>query len=74
MTLSDKRKDTYTVEDLKEGLYRGIDIKDSIKKLKEELVCDFCKKHPDYNGMCSGCFNAGIIINQIFGRRLSEEE
>jgi len=34
-TLSSKRKDSYTFEDLKEGLYRGIDVKDFIKKLKE---------------------------------------
>ena len=37
MSLSDKRKDSYTAEDLKEGLYRGKDVK--------ALVCHHGKVH-----------------------------
>ena len=37
-TLSDKRKDSYTVEDLEEGLYKGKDVREFIQKFKEYLT------------------------------------
>jgi len=35
--LSEKRKDSYTVEDLEEGLYRGKDVTEFIRRLKKLL-------------------------------------
>ncbi len=37
------------------------------EKLKEELVCSFCKETPKYGMMCSACNNAGIKIDKIMG-------
>ena len=37
-SLSDKRKDSYTVEDLEEGLYRGKDVKEAVLRLKERVT------------------------------------
>lgn len=48
------------------------DVKEFIRLLKKELVCDFCKKHPSYNGMCSQCFNAGAKIDKLLGEELSK--
>jgi hypothetical protein len=36
--LSEKRKDSYTVEDLKEGLYRGKDVRLAVQKVLEDLT------------------------------------
>jgi hypothetical protein len=35
--LSEKRKDSYTVEDLEEGLYRGKDVRLAVQKVLEEI-------------------------------------
>ena len=59
-----------SVLDIKRKVVRIEHIKDAVKKLKETLVCGFCEKHPHYNGPCSLCHNAGIVINNIFGEAL----
>jgi len=50
--------------------FKKSDVKEFIRKLKEELVCDFCKNHPKYNRMCSACDNAGIKIDKLAGEDL----
>ncbi len=76
MTLSDKRKDTYTVEDLKEGLYKGIDLKNSIKELKEEIILETEKKNKGRTMYFLNLdrFEVEEIINKVFGRRLTGDK
>ena len=37
MNLSDKMKNSYTVEDLEEGLYTGKDVRETVLKLMERI-------------------------------------
>jgi len=63
MSLSDKRKDSYTAEDLKEGLYRGKDVKEFIRELKEEI------ENPSFPYA-----NIFQLIDKLAGKELTEEK
>ncbi len=57
-------------------IFQIVELQDDefIRRLKDKLVCEFCKEMPDYTGMCSACFNAGIKIDKLAGQSLISQQ